>query len=434
MSRAPHILRSLLLSLIFILLCLPLIQDKFGFIPLKPLSGDIMYPTEDSLTVESWFSGSYQQKKEDYVNELFGLRNFCVRLSNQIAFSLFKVAKANNVIVGKNNYLYEEKYIQSYMGKDLISNEKADATIKKLKFITDTLATMNKQLLLIFAAGKASFYPEFIPDRYVRINGQSNYKLLSEKAKQAGLHVIDVNGWFMREKNKSRYPLYPQYGVHWSEYGSVLVADTMIKTIEHLRRIDMPDISYDHVVMEQPDGIDYDIGDGLNILVKLRSFDMANVRVKFEKDRGKTKPDVLMISDSFYWGIYGFGISKAFNSHHFWFYNKQVFPESAKQESRVDILKNQIRDHDVIILMATENNLSQLGWGFIESAETLLKTGKLPQSDSYHERVKNLANYIRQDRIWRRTVMKNAREEGVSLEVQIIREAEKMIAEEEGIH
>jgi hypothetical protein len=436
MGRSSHIFRSLLLALIFILLFLPLIQDKFEFFEEKPLNGDIVYPTEDSLTPDTWFSGSYQQKKEDVVNDLFGLRNFCVRVNNQVAFSLFKLAKANNVIVGKDNYLFEEKYITSYMGQDLISEEKADATIGKLKFIADTLAKMNKQLLLVFAAGKASFYPEFIPDKYVRINGKSNYMLLSEKAKQAGLDVIDVNAWFMAQKGRSRYPLYPQYGIHWSEYGSVLVADTLIKTIEHLRQVDLPNVYFDSLTVEQPDGIDYDIADGMNLLTKLKSFDMANVKVGFENDSNKTKPSVLVISDSFYWGIYDFGISRSFSNHHFWFYNKQVFPESFKTETRVNTLnlQRQIKEHDVIVLMATESNLAHLGWDFLESAEMVLKSGKLPHSDYYHKRVKDLSNYIKSDPVWRKAAIKNAKKEGVTLEVQIIREAEWVIEHDEGIY
>ena len=436
MSRSSHILRSLLLALIFILLCLPLIQDKFEFFEETPLNGDIVYPKEDSLTVDSWFSGSYQQKKEDVVNDLFGLRNFCVRLNNQVAFSFFKLAKANNVIVGRENYLYEEKYITSYMGQDMISNEKADETLKKLKFISDTLEKMNKQVLLVFAAGKASFYPEFIPDKYVKVNGQSNYQLMSQKAKQAGLHVLDVNAWFMAQKNKTKYPLYPQYGIHWSEYGSVLVADTLIKTIERLRNIDVPNVYIDSLKVEQPDGIDYDIADGMNLLARLKSFDMANVKVGFESDSGKTKPSVLVISDSFYWGIYDFGISKCFSNHHFWFYNKQVFPESFKTETRVNTLNlmRQIGDHDVIVLMATESNLAHLGWDFIESAEMVLKNGKLPHSELYHKRVRDLSNYIKEDPVWRKAAIKNAKKEGVSLEVQIIREAEWVIEHDEGIY
>ena len=322
------------------MLLLPILEDKFAFANIKDLSGDITFPKEDTLSAATWFSASYQQKKELVANDLFGFRNFCVRLNNQLIYSLFKRGKVNSLIVGKSAYLYEEGYINSYMGKDCIGEDSAAITLKKLKFVSDILANQNKQLIIVFAPGKASFYPEFIPDKYVKSDKCTNYQLLSQGAKQLGIHILDINAWFRKEKSTSKYPLYPQYGIHWSKYGSVLAADTIIKTIELLRGIDMPDLTYDSLTLGQPFGIDYDMGDGMNLLVKLKSFEMANMKVKVESAVGKTTPSVLVISDSFYWGMYDFGIGKSFKNDHFWYYNKRVFPESFKQETPVNPIKS----------------------------------------------------------------------------------------------
>jgi hypothetical protein len=433
MEKSSRILRGLLLTIVFLALFMPIIQDKFEFIEVKPLNGDIPGDQKDSLTFKTWFSGRYQDKMETFVTNLFGLRSFCVRVNNQVAFSLFKVAKANNVIVGKENYLYEEKYITSYMGKDFIGEKRGAEVLKNLKFVSDKLAQMNKQLILVLAAGKASYYPEFIPDRYKRVNEQTNYKFLAQKAKEAGIHVIDVNAWFMAEKNKAPYPLYPKYGIHWSEYGSVLAADTIVKTIERLRNIDMPDIKIEKITMGPPDGIDYDIGDGMNIFERLQSFDMANVKLKSESDTGKTKPNVLVISDSFYWGMYGWGIANCFNNHHFWFYNKQVYPESFKEETFVGTLnfRQCIDKHDVVILMATENNLFDLGWGFLERAAKIYQGFDPPHSKKYYEKIKQLAAYIMTDTEWLRSAAKHAKENGVTLQAQVYKEAEWTISNDE---
>src|SRR5690606_19074770 len=92
---------------------------------------------------------------------------------------------------------------------------------------------------------------------------------------------------------------------------------------------------------------------------------------------GKTKPSVLVISDSYYWGMFNLGISEnAFRDSHFWYYNYEVYPDSYKSPliaSAVN-LKDEIRKRDVIIIMATEANLSKFGWGFIDRAyETFSK-------------------------------------------------------------
>ncbi len=435
MNRVSVTYKNTLLLMVLLLLWLPQIQNKLQFADVKPLQGDIVYPKEDSLNTRTWFSGDYQAQQEVFLNAAFGLRNTCIRLNNQVAFSLFNKAKANMVIIGENDYLYEKTYIDAYMGADFVGMDSVNHTIQRLKFISDTLGKLNKKLLVIFAAGKASYFPEFIPGKYKRENENTNYKVLSKATKEAGLNVIDFNRWFMDHKKTAKYPLYPQYGIHWSKYGSVLVADSIIKTIEHLKDIRMPHVFYDTLTLAQPHGIDYDIGGGMNLLLKLRSFDMAYMKVKFENDSGKTRPAALVISDSFYWGIYDFGLPRVFKNDHFWFYNKMVYPESFKEEMLTDYLDigTEIKNHDVFIIMATEATLKDVGWGFIENAYTYFTKPEAPHSEQYYKRLKQLYTYIKTDSKWLAQIRQRALENNIHLNVQIVKEA-KWVIQNEGLY
>jgi hypothetical protein len=432
MSRFSFILRRILTALVLLMFFIPILQDKFAFAKLEPLKGAITYPTKDTITAAGWFSGTFQEKTETFLKEMFGFRSFCVRLNNQILYSVFSKTNAQGIVIGKNGYLFESGYLDTYTGKDCIGKDSAEIIARRMKFISEALAREQKQLIIVIAAGKASFYPEYIPDRFPKEESCSNYKLFSESLKGKGLNVLDINGWFMAEKNKSKYPLYPQYGIHWSSYGAVLVADTIIKTIEHLRGIDMPNLYYDSLRMEQPHGIDYDIADGLNLLRQLKSFDMAYVDVKCERPEGKTQPNVLVISDSFYWGMYAFGIGGSFKKHHFWYYNQQVYPESFTEEKAVKelSLRKELDNHDVVIIMGTESNLKTFSWGFNETAEKLLQTHVQPHSEKYRKKLKELVEYIKVDGVWLEATIKNAKKEGRSLEEQLIKEAEWVLAGE----
>ena len=199
-------------------LFLPLIQTKLNIFELSPLKGDVRYPAQAQFSISDWFSSKYQEEKETYLNSMFGFRSTCVRVNNQIAYSFFKKANANGVIIGKDNYLYEESYLNSYNGSDFLGQDSINHTLNRLKYLTDTLKKLNKQLIVVFAAGKASFYPEYIPDSYLKSNvDNTNYKALSIGAKNIGLNVIDFNAWFVKNKSISKYPLYPKHGIHWSQ-------------------------------------------------------------------------------------------------------------------------------------------------------------------------------------------------------------------------
>jgi hypothetical protein len=111
----------------------------------------------------------------------------------------------------------------------------------------------------------------------------------------------------------------------------------------------------------------------MNLLFHPATFKMAYPVIHFQSANGKTKPSVLVIADSFYWGMFNFGISDVFSESHFWFYNEQVFPDSYKQPLSVSQLnlKEQIDHHDVIIILATDATLNHFGWGFIENTYDL---------------------------------------------------------------
>jgi len=370
----PDIRRILFLGILF-LLAAPFIQGEFGFVELEPLKGDIKIPEKGSLTMEGWLSGEYQKQQEIYLNETFGFRNLSVRINNQIAFNLFKKAKANNVVIGKENYLYGEGYIHAYFGSDYIGDDSTMRRMQQLKYIQDTLNKLDKDLIVVMAAGKGSYYPEYIPDKFVAEKHLTNHDAHVSWAKKLGVNLIDFQRYFIENKHKSQYPLYPKYGIHWSYYGMCLVADSMIRYIENRRNIDMPNLFWDKVNMAYPKESDYDVGDGMNLMFKLKSESLAYPEVQVQSDSGKTKPSILVISDSFYWGIYGLGFQKAFSTNHFWFYNKEVFPESDTKPILASELNlaDEIAKHDVIIIMATDAKLSDFGWGFIEEAHRLYK-------------------------------------------------------------
>lgn len=420
MNQFSKIYRYILLVTVAAILFLPLLQSKLNVFKLNPLKGDITNPTQIHFTISDWFSSKYQEEKETYLTAMFGFRSTCVRINNQITYSFFKKAKANGVIIGKDNYLYEESYLDTYNGNDFLGQDSINHTLNRLKYLTDALKKLNKQLIIVFAAGKASFYPEYIPKNYLKSNiDNTNYKAFSSGASEMGLNVIDFNSWFVKNKSTSKYPLYPKNGIHWSKYGMVLAADSIIKTIENMRGIDMSNISYSEIEIQKPHDEDNDIGDGMNLLVDLKGFDMAYPKVVINNEK-KDKPNVLVISDSFYWGIYNFGISNCFGNSHFWYYNKQVYPESATKELLTDNLNvgEEILKNDVIIIMATEATLKNIGWGFIEKAESYFK-GNLSSKTEHlisAKKIKDWKEYIKKDPKWLANIKLTANKKNISVD------------------
>jgi hypothetical protein len=419
-------MKKVLFILLLGSLIIPAFQNKLKFFSENRLNGAIVETLDSTLSLSNWWDGSYQLQKEKYLNDHFGFRSFFVRLNNQIAYSLFNSYNANGVISGKEDYLYEENYLKAVSGKDYIGDDSVAIRFQKLKFLSDTLEKLGKQLVLIFAPGKGTFYNEFVPDEYKTTVNKTNFNAFLQKSKELGLKYIDFNTHFLNIKQKSAYPLYPKNGIHWSKYGMYIAADSIIKFTQKMRSIDMNNIGYSSISFDTKEDVhhsDDDIFRGLNILVSNSEKGLAYPIIQFEQDATKAKPKAIVISDSFFWGLFNYGVlQSSFNESHFWYYNNEIYPESYTKPLNTSMIdyKDELLKHDVIFVLATEASLPKFGWGFIDKAYGIFhdnsKIGNVSLSEEMKTKIKSMIDYIKTDTKWYSSIQKYANEKSISID------------------
>jgi len=227
-----------ILCFIFIVLALPGLNHKLQFIKSGPLNGSFRAIVDTDFAVGDWIRGTYQRRKELYLNDETGFRPDLVRLNNQVDYSFFDKCHANWTIKGKDGYLFQIPYINAYYGLDYCGYPSILDRAKKIKAIQDTFRRLGKSLILAYLPSKASSYPEYFPDDRVEPNiGPTNYQSFRHVCDSLGINQVDMNAWFVQMKNKSKEPLFTKQGIHWSEYGAILGGDSLIKYIEKLRNI-----------------------------------------------------------------------------------------------------------------------------------------------------------------------------------------------------
>lgn len=368
-KQHTRIKKRLALLLLFLMM-LPLIQQKVQFIKLKPLKGSYSKVEKPTWSLKNWLEGEYQIQQEKYLNENIGFRNLFVRGYNQISFSWFNIARANGVVVGKDNYLYEEGYIKAYLGEDFIGDEKILSTVQKLKEVQDSLKNKHIDLVVVLAPGKGTFYPEFMPDEYqTKKKLTSNYETYVKLFGRNDVNFIDFNRWFLNLKDSTEFPLYPKCGIHWSKYGEILAADSLIKYIQKVRNVKMPQIQVSDIQSSRfMRDRDDDIEQGMNLLFNVPDLKMGYPNFTFTID-DTVQPKVLTVGDSYYWGMFNWGLSRdVFNHGQFWYYNQQIYPDSYQNPlnvSEIDI-KKEVEKNDVIVLMSTDANLHKFPFGFAD--------------------------------------------------------------------
>lgn len=371
-----NVIDGIFFYLILAVLLFPIFNNITSICAERKLDGAVEVFTDTTCSRDGWFSGSYQQAKEKHLNDIFFGHNFCVRLHNEIDFKLFKKGHARKLVIGKENCLFERDYILTYLGKDYLGDATISEYIDRLKIAQDYLASKGKTLIVVLAAGKGSFYPEYFPEPFCSMEkSKSNYEEFAMVSETAGLNFINYSSYFRSLKNSSPYLLYPHQGTHWSIYGMTMVADSMLRYIETKRNVILPHLVRTGLEMKEATDMDYDIASGMNLLSYIDGPEMAYPNFYFESKEGKDSVRLLVISDSFYMGLFYMGLGNSFSKADFWYYNHQIFPENQQGPKFTEELdfKTEIENHDVFILMATEHNIPGVGWGFLDKVVDLSK-------------------------------------------------------------
>lgn len=352
------------------LLFIPMIQQFTPFYNVVKLNGYVKKTEFPAFNSKSWFGESFQQKVEKNLSQKFGFANSFIRLQNQIQFSLFKVAKANGVIVGKENYLYEKSYIDAFYGTDFLGKKTITDQFLKLEKLKDSLNAHGVNLLVVYAPGKGSFYPEFIPDQFITDKKITNLEYNLKLADSVNIDHIDMSSWFIKMKDTSQYFLYPKTGIHYSFYGARLALDTIVNYCKINYKLNLPEINWTEIKLNNKlQNTDRDIERGMNIIQELNNYPMPYQNIKVSK-HSKDAPNMIVIADSYYWQLHNMGLShNIFKKGQFWFYNKKVYGKVNNQKMVKNLnLKEELLNQKLILLFCTEPVLKKQYWDFINMA------------------------------------------------------------------
>jgi hypothetical protein len=368
--------RILVICLI-VLLSLPGLQYITGIFKIKPLNGVINEPKIVPFTMGSYLNFEYQTSVLKFIDRHFGFRPFFIRLYNQIDFSLFNIPHSAGVVIGKDDYLYEEWYIKDYLGYYFVGKPKIEEKVNQFSEIRHFLKQYNTELMLMLNPGKGWYYPEYIPDYFVRKTDFTNYQTYVDVLKISDVPYFDVNGWFMEMKKTLPYPLFTKTGTHWSEYGAKLTADSLIKQCEvildkRMNRIHLKGIEWSKI----PRKTDNDLEKILNLFFSIPQNQMAYPIIEKENILPKEDmPSVIVISDSFYWNMFDGILENSFRSNEYWYYYNSIYPKKGNPQLTVKDIDvfGTITNVDLVILMMSTAGLFKFGDGFVTDVLPIVK-------------------------------------------------------------
>ena len=414
---------------LLLLLSLPMLQTIFHFVDEKPLDGAYVPAKKPEVTMKTLFLETAQDSLMTWCTEQTGFRNTMIRLNNQLLYSAFGKISAFGPVKGNDdNTLFEESYIISYTGETYLGKDRVDAITRQLKVVQEILHTKGVTLLPVFVLGKASYYPELIPEKYI-YHETNNYKEYLKAFDEQGVEMIDFNRYFCEQKGTETHPIYCNLSAHWTAYAASLAMDSLVHYMESKTQqtqahalITGFDTTY---LMNQDD----DLYRMMNLMFPLKHNTIDQPRFSFTEGY---KPKVLAISDSYWWTVWAENVAlpqNLFSNGGFWFYNKTIYPKRLPIQNVESIdYRQEIENQEFVLLVCTEATNHLWPYGFLErylSDYDRVFLGK--QSSQYDaadslyftfrsQEIERIIEHIKTIPEWLESVTQQAETKGITLE------------------
>lgn len=365
MNKNERLTKILLITLLA-LMTLPLVCH---FVPSSKGPALFGINTEEfswsQFTLNKMRSHKTQDLLESQAKQSVGFCNHAVRFHNELNYRLFHYSSAPKLILGRDDYFYENIYIDEYTGKDFVGTRTIRDNVQQLKTAQALLEQKGIHLLLVIEPSKAWHLPEHLPSAYHR-GENTNYETYRTELQKQQVDFLDLNRIFIERKSSTKYPLYSKHGIHWSTYGMWIAADTLQHFIERQAHLTLPKIKHvgDSISSFNKD-LDYDLEPPMNLMRELPHEKLCFPIMDFEKSNSK-KARALFIADSYVWSLWDHGVLHHwFDYPQFWYYYNTVYPNIwGPNADLVD--KEKVADtvfqQDVIVLMITTANLKDFGW------------------------------------------------------------------------
>ena len=358
------------------------------FLPVLPggrnLRGAITPPPRLTWDWAALRSGETFRAIDTWFNANVGLRNWWVRLDNQISYSLFgetqKRPEGTHVVAGRDDWLFEHHYITYAVKPGTMPEADMRTALARIRRVQDKLAARGLPFLLVVAPSKVETYPDKVPDVYW--GGRDPAQVLTnfERARplfaEYGINFYDGPARFQEWQQTMPDNLFTRSGTHWSYYAVQHVLRDLRDRLNPVMRHPLPEFRLQALRSRPPLGTDEDLLALMNLLIDT-PYRHPSPYPEFVEQQSvppEKLPRILWIHDSFGWALidllYPANAARPSESLYY-FQNAYAIPGVVKIKR--DLAKTDwetyLRDYDAVVMVWTEIAFEFMGWGFFEALD-----------------------------------------------------------------
>lgn len=375
--------KTILFTLTGLLLFASMFQKITHLCGVKKLDGVEIPSPEPVLTFHNYCDGSFQGSTEAYLKQHFGFREPLIRLYNQYLWDFYKTSNANRGVLtlGKDGWLYEPwsvddyyqiQYHQHAASADQMTEQLLEEA-KRVSQLQHILEPYGTHLFVCLVPSKDMLYPEHLPEkRETRFDDEPKMSarfVLEDEYRRLGVNILDLGDYFQQMKDTASFTIFPMTGTHWSKYSALLAADTLIRYMEHLGNINIPNLVIGPRTLQNAHEADTDLENLLNLIRPLPRPQYYYASATRDEDSTAVKPKMIVIGDSFWWNIVNqVPIYDFFSEAPYWYYNSTIYYDSIHQSVNDINLTKELLSADFVFLFYSAVQLYKLNNGFTKKA------------------------------------------------------------------
>lgn len=171
------------------------------------------------------WNGDFLQELGMYFEDHFAFRQYLVSMDSWLESLLFQKTNIDNVIVGKDGWLFYKDTLNDYTGKEIMSERALDNIVYNLSVMQEEIEAQEKKFVFTIAPNKNSLYEQGMPYTCsYKYSDTNNRKLLEEKLQKAGINYVDLYQQFKNQKEI----LYFKRDSHWNNKGALLAYNSLL--------------------------------------------------------------------------------------------------------------------------------------------------------------------------------------------------------------
>lgn len=210
---------KLIFIIAFFVLCLIPVgfmwADSSSLAENRDLSPLPQWKQEDGTWNQNYFN-----EMQTYLAEHFAFRSMLVEADNLLKYKLFQSPGDEQVVIGKEGWLFFDATLSDYAGVTLSETE-LDKIAENLKEVCTYIEEQGKEPLLLLVPNKNSVYPEYMPARFGEKAKVTNLSLLQEKMDKQQIPYVDA--YRILSDYKKTDEIYLRRDTHWNNTGARLV-------------------------------------------------------------------------------------------------------------------------------------------------------------------------------------------------------------------